>query len=182
MTSSVVFEPRHQQQAYRRLLQAMSRPGSVQTLPGTSAWLCVLATLCDATVSLADIHERLGAADWPFLQARRANPAQADFVLADGALEPPAGLAPRLGILASPETGATVVLICPSVGDKGLLLELSGPGIESTARLRLAVAQQWLARREQWNAAFPLGVDFIIADESRLVGLPRTTKVKVIED
>ncbi|HET19594.1 MAG TPA: hypothetical protein ENO16_03170, partial [Chromatiales bacterium] len=79
-----IFTPNVQQAVFRDLLKAQSFPGLpvalTPTLHGVCAHRAVLAALLDGEVSLADPFNLLSAdGDWPFLEARRAAPEQADF-------------------------------------------------------------------------------------------------------
>ena len=40
----------------------------------------------------------------------------------------------------------------------------------------------WIAAREEWNADFPLGVDLILVDKTKLVAMPRTTRINVLAE
>ena len=65
-----------------------------------------------------------------------------------------------------------------SLSEAGSLL-LSGPGIESSARLGVGLEGGWVAARAAKNVEFPLGVDLIFVDARfRLAALPRTTSVR----
>ncbi len=180
-----IFTPSVQQAVFRNLLKAQSFPGLPVALSATAqgapAHRAVLAALLDGEVSLADPQNLLDEqADWPFFEARRACHEQADFILLDGARV--SDIQPRLGTLAEPEKSATLLILLENIGkDGGLALRLGGPGIKGERELRLhGLDAAWLAQRKHWNAAFPLGVDFIFADEARIAALPRTTHVEVI--
>jgi alpha-D-ribose 1-methylphosphonate 5-triphosphate synthase subunit PhnH len=180
-----IFTPNVQQAVFRDLLKAQSYPGLPVALTpaihGICAHRAVLAALLDGEVSLADPLNLLSAdGDWPFLEARRAAPGQADFILARG--DAAMNLKPRLGTLAEPEKSATLVLtVARLLGDAGLALRVSGPGVKSPRELRIqGLDDHWLRLRNDWNAAFPMGVDFILAGEDGIAALPRTTHVEVI--
>lgn len=184
MTIEALFLPSTQQKLFRRLLDAMARPGSLREaadLAGTGAVArAVLAVLVDGEVTLADAPGWLPESDWPLLEARKAAPEQADFVLCDGARAP--DFEPRLGDLANPERGATLILTVAELGRGPLALELTGPGIETARTLALSgLHPAWLKAREVWDAAFPLGVDWILADAQRFAALPRTSRVTRLE-
>ena len=174
-----VWQADTQQRVFRELVEAFSRPGRVRDLAdglaGTAAQRAVLATLMDGETTLADPHARLGAADWPLLQARRAPTETARYVVADGSRAP--DFQPAPGTLESPESGATLLIEVAAVGSGPLALELAGPGIDGRCELRLdGLHPDWLRRRADWVAGFPLGVDILLADATRIVALPRTTR------
>lgn len=173
------WEPLTQQCVFRRLLEAFSYPGrvvSVARADTAPALSLLLATLVDAQVVLADPQGLIAADDWWRLGARREAPEIAHFIVARGDLAP--AFEPSMGTLESPELGATVVLRVDSLGD-GRPLSLTGPGIDGAATLAIGgLDPAWLARRAAWNGAFPLGVDVILVDETRLAALPRTTRIE----
>lgn len=182
LSLQAIWQPLTQQRAFRALMRAFAYPGRPAALDdtGTTALTAVLATLLDGEASLADPHGLVNEADWPRLEARRAAPETADFVVLDGARAP--DFAPRLGTLESPEKGATLILQLAALGagdgvDKAL--RLTGPGIAETAQLAVTgLHSAWLAARRDWCAACPLGVDFILVDGQQAVCLPRTTHIR----
>ncbi len=182
LSLQAIWQPLTQQRAFRALMRAFAYPGRPAALAdsGTTALTAVLATLLDGEASLADPHEKMDAADWPRLEARRAAPEAADFIVLDGRRAP--DFAPRLGTLESPEKGATLIVQVAALGagdgvDKAL--SLTGPGIADTAQLAVTgLNPAWLAARRDWCAAFPLGVDFILVDAQQAVCLPRTTRIQ----
>jgi len=178
MMTEALWQPLPQQQAFRLIMQAMAYPGRVQQLAGDDAARLVLATLLDPGVSLCDRHGLLAAADWPLLEATPADAAQADYLLVDGSR--PVDVAPKLGTLPAPEQSATLLLRVAALDEGDTQLRLTGPGIATEQPLRIAgLHPDWLARRADWVAAFPLGVDLLLCDASRIAALPRTTRVEI---
>lgn len=178
-----IWLPETQQAQFRLLLEAMARPGrcySVLKTPAQeNAALTILATLLDAEVSLADPHRLLSNDVWPLLQAQPSSPDMADYIVCNAVQAP--DFIPKLGTLPSPELSATLVLVVDKLGHGDKQLKLSGPGIEKTVRLVVnGLVSEWLSKHDAWNAAFPLGVDFILVDDNQVTALPRTTKVQVL--
>jgi alpha-D-ribose 1-methylphosphonate 5-triphosphate synthase subunit PhnH len=176
------WQPTVQQQVYRRLLYAMARPGTTMDLHAfvgsdQRAAVVVLAALLDHTTSLCDLDEVLAPQLRRLLMAPSAAQDEAHYLLASAARAPDADLQPRLGTLSNPELGATIVLDGASVGQGALKVALRGPGIPGERRLALnGFHRDWLTRRAQWVAHFPLGVDLILTDSTRIACLPRTTR------
>lgn len=180
MKTEHIWQADGQQRVFRELVEAFSRPGDVRDLTpwldGATAQRAVLATLMDGETTLADPHARIAAADWPLLQARRDTTETARYVVADGRRAP--DFQPALGTLESPESGATLLIEVEAVGSGPLALELAGPGIDGRRELRLdGLHPDWLLRRADWSAGFPLGIDMLLTDATRIVALPRTTRV-----
>lgn len=170
-----------QRSAFRALLEAWARPGTIADLAawsgGARARLTVLAALCDAATGLHDAHGLLAPGDRSRLGALAAEAGTAHFILAD-ATRDPAALAPARGSLLSPEQGATLVLDCQAVGE-GPAVRLCGPGIAGTAELRaLGLDPRWWAARAAWCAP-PLGVDLVLCDARRIACIPRSSAVEV---
>jgi alpha-D-ribose 1-methylphosphonate 5-triphosphate synthase subunit PhnH len=169
--------------AFRLLMEALARPGTIQRLNGATppeglspAAGTALLTLADGTtpVFLA------GASDSPALRswiafhigAPLCGPEQAMF-----AIGPFAALLPHLAALspgepAYPDRSATVIAEVDCLSTEGH--RLTGPGIKGEARLSLpeAVPFQMNARR------FPLGFDSFLTCGEGIAALPRTTRVE----
>jgi len=198
---AAMWLPEYQQQNYRSVLDAVSRPGSCKPLyfdAGDRAFIALLACLLDTSVTLADPHTLVNQDSLPLLQASMDRPEQADFIVCDGraALD----FIPKLGTLPSPELSATVVLLVEKIHDalvgdiedmgaKGtsekamsdVNLQLSGPGVNGTHQCAIkGLAEHWLAAREEWVSSFPLGIDILLVDDTRVMALPRTTKVEIV--
>jgi alpha-D-ribose 1-methylphosphonate 5-triphosphate synthase subunit PhnH len=167
------------QALFRLILDATARPGQCADLSphlgGAHATLGVLATFCDNTQTLADLTGNLTDSDWRFLDVARAPAEQAAFILAHGSALP--AFQPRLGTLDAPEGGATLIVKVAGLTG-GTALALTGPGIKDTTNLHVTgLAPGWLAARARWCADFPMGCDMVLADETRVAILPRTTKI-----
>ncbi|MCL2655884.1 MAG: phosphonate C-P lyase system protein PhnH [Betaproteobacteria bacterium] len=166
-----IWGPMAQQRVFRCLLEAFSYPGRIQS----ASLPALLATLGDSEISLADPDELVAADDWRRLGARREAADKANFVVARGDIDP--AFQPAIGTLESPEQGATILLRVRKLG-RGAKLKLSGPGIQDAIKLAVGgLDPAWLERRAQWNAGFPMGVDFILVDGEQFAALPRTVSI-----
>lgn len=178
--SEAIWRADVQQRIFRELLEAFSRPGNVRELADgaddAAAQRGVLATLMDGESTLADPHGLVDGRDWPLLQARREAPETARYVIVNGRRAP--DFQPSLGTLESPEFGATILIRVDSLGAGNDNVSLSGPGIKESADLRHSgLHPEWLERRGEWISSFPLGVDLLLLDATRIVALPRTTRI-----
>ena len=158
------------------LIWALSRPGQVRELPETGE-----APIIDA---LLDRECRVFCAD-PVLMPKVVGTGAmiADLSAADHVfLGAPNDLAPlcalRTGSDLYPDDGATVV-IRARLG-AGVDLRLSGPGIETSDRVRIDGLPDgfWTLRRDLIR--YPMGFDVIFVDGAKVMGLPRSTKVEVL--
>ena len=174
-----------QQKIFRNLLHCVSLPGEIadlsQYLEKSSALLGVLATLLDGTVSLNDEDGLLTQRDRHLLQAAIASPETAQFVVRDATKPPQPDFFPNSGLLPSPEKGATLILQGKTLGTGNNLLQLSGAGVKKTCLVHLAgFHPEWFVRRGEWVENFPLGVDVLLVDSTRIMALPRTTKLQLL--
>ncbi|MBP1967522.1 phosphonate C-P lyase system protein PhnH [Paenibacillus aceris] len=183
------------QAAYRKLIDSMSKPGTISDLSEEAGKLeqfqgCLPATyiaaqmLLDTEVTFKVVSEREGEVTHLLSQSTYAKEAaleEADFifVLRDAApgyvysaLE-----AAKIGELMDPHCSATLIIEAEGLSC-GTKLELSGPGIQTTAKVEIQAAEDWIDIRAERNAEFPLGLDLIFTDTShRILALPRTTQV-----
>lgn len=184
------------QQVFRSVLEAMSRPGRVQTLPtaalqdldtaglgrGTTALLLALLD-AETTLWIEPSLRRQGSVEHlRFHSGVRIvdEAAQAAFALTD-APHTTASLWTTLpsGSDEVPQDGATLIVEVDGFG-AGAALELRGPGIQTTQALRVAGLDTafWQARIAL-EPAFPRGIDLILCCGERLVALPRSTRLRL---
>jgi len=182
------------QQVFRTVLEALSRPGRVQTLPATAlqgleppalglGLAATLLTLLDAETSvwLDPAAGGDGAADW--LRFHTGVRLQADAATARFAVTHAAQAQPCLwatldgGTDELPQAGATLLVGVPAL-DRGPALTLSGPGIQHRQTLQVAgLPPGFWAARQALAPGFPRGVDLILCCGDRLAGLPRSTRL-----
>ncbi len=166
------------QQNFRCLLEAMSRPGSIQPIDhydkDCSIAEAILAPLLDNSISLADPHQLLSQNARNFSQAQSATPDDADYIICLASVAPQ--FCPRQGTLEDPHLSATVLLQVDSLNQGNVQGYISGPGVAQKHACRLTgVHPAWIEKRQLWSSAFPLGVDFIFFDENGVLALPRTS-------
>lgn len=169
-------------QAFRAIVDAMARPGTIVELQGANApapasvaMAAALLTLADGNtpVHLAGAHDTPALRDWLRFHtgAPLAGPAQAVLAVGDWpALMPLDAYDP--GSAEYPDRSATLIVELPALSASGAVLR--GPGIKDRARLSLPELAPFRA-----NAArFPLGLDFLFTCGNRLAALPRSTRVE----
>lgn len=157
------------------LLVAMSRPGEVTMLP-QAGLLQMIDTLIDLDTTTHNLVPDLQAA---ILASRTRLVAleRAEHVFVTTPEEATA-IAARLSVgdALYPDLGATLYIACPHQGQK---LRLSGPGIETVTEIETALpAAFWQARTAA--CTYPAGFDLVIVAGSRLIAIPRSTKVEVL--
>lgn len=184
-------EPVHDaQRCFRGVLDALAHPGAIvelADLPAPPAGLG--AAQCAILLALADIDtpvwlqpELRDAPAGHYLRFHcgcrlAANLADATFVLPASLDALPALDELRLGEPAFPDRSATLIVEVADLSAGGPL-HLSGPGIESEARLAVA---GWRTATTDFlrenGRRFPLGVDLLLTSGARVVGLPRTVRI-----
>ena len=169
-------------QAYRAILTAMSRPGTIVTFTGNQhgpapispAAAVTLLTLCDRTTPLylAGAHDNEALRDWiafhcavPVVSANDASFALGTWT----ALQPIDRFA--IGEPEYPDRSAT--LIVDSHDFDAAPSRLTGPGIQSSATIALPDANPFAAN----HALYPLGWDAILTSGQRLAAIPRSTEI-----
>lgn len=170
--------------AFRAVLEATARPGSIHTVTGAApppplsvAAGVILLTLCDPTTPL----HLAGPANSPTVRAWVGFHIGAPLVGAEAAafaLGCWADLQPvtRFGIGQPdyPDRSATLIVETDRLTNHGP--SLTGPGIETATWLSLPETAAFRANR----ALFPLGFDTIFTSGSRLAALPRSTRVEAM--
>lgn len=173
--------PSQSARAFRTILDAMARPGTIGTLDGAAppapmspAAGAALLTLCDATtpVHLAGAHDCAAIRNWITFHcaAPLTDVKSAQFALGTWeALQPVSRFA--IGLPDYPDRAATLIVEMPQLAPSGA--RLRGPGIETEAQLNLPRSTAFGDNRAQ----FPLGFDCLFTAGSSVAGLPRSTIV-----
>lgn len=185
-------DPVHDAQtAFRRVLEALSRPGRrfalgrpVKDLALGPAMAHLLLALTDDDTPVWWQQDEGAAQDWLRFHTGAGLagvPGEAAFaVLVDaGAMLPLERFA--AGSAASPERSATLLVEVPSLDD-GPAVEWRGPGIQDMQTVRIAgLSDNFWAQWQANHAAFPQGVDIVFTCADLALGLPRTTRVRRLE-
>ena len=159
---------------FEALMWAFSYPGQTRALEGG------FSAIADALLDLETSAYTDDAALEPHLRATGAKlkslgDAEYVFLPALTDLEPLRDV--RRGSTLYPDHAAT--LIVGAKLETGTLLHLTGPGIQTALELRTNLPLEFWQVREE-VIAYPIGWDVLIVDGSRVLGLPRTTRIEVI--
>lgn len=187
MAGSAVFAA---QSTFRKVMDAMARPGLIQTIaptagapaPLSSAAAAVALTLFDHDTPIWRDASFATDAVTRWLRFNTGCPIVADQAEAAFALVGDMASLPVLESFAQgtqdyPDRSTTLILQLASLKD-GEALTLSGPGIRGTTRfypvgLPKDVVEQLAGNR----TLFPRGVDLVLVAGDALAALPRTTIV-----
>ena len=173
------------QSAFRAILEAMSRPGTIQmagaelTPPaplGQSA-AAVLLTLVDADTAL-HLGEGCGAAaEWiAFHCGAPVTPdiAAAEFALA---LDMPKLASLDHGTDDAPEHSGTIILQVADL-NAGTTYQIAGPGLKAPTTMRVSgLPDDFVAQWSVNHGLYPRGVDLILCAGSQLIALPRSLAI-----
>ena len=179
------------QNTFRLLLDAMARPGKVQTLgrlpkapaPLYAAAAAVCLTLLDLdtplwldpSASAPEVADYLRFATGCPLSPE---PDQAAFgLIADASAMPPLSRFAQ-GSAEYPDRSATLIIQVDGLSNQGGVV-LSGPGIKDRCNLNPEglPSSLWPQLFEN-HELFPLGVDLVLAAPSQVACLPRTVKLE----
>lgn len=184
------------QQIYRKLVDAMSRPGKIQSVADVEnsnshsfdcyeATAGVLVTLLDQEVTYSVISEdsvNVSTMITAYTLAKEVPVEEADFiiVLEDAPISEieEALTKCKVGTLRDPHQSSTWIIESPNLA-AGNELQLKGPGIETEAALQLHFPEKFWEIRADLLKEFPLGIDLVFTnDHKQLVCMPRTTNVE----
>lgn len=164
------------QHTFSAVMEALSRPGTVQTLPqpGLSQLVETLidrdTTTCSQLPELDDALAHVGARLVPLAEAEQV-------FLHDAEHLPTAIPELAAGSALYPDRGATVIV--PARLDGGLRLRLTGPGIRDMREVAPALPPEtWPLRAKR--AAYPAGFELLLIDDDRIMALPRSTNVEML--
>ena len=178
---------------YRLLLDSMARPGKINVMPQLelttprgihAAGALVGFALLNSEVSF--YVDGLAAEDVSLYllvnsSARPAEAEEADYVYLDGTAAAEILYRLKTGTLPYPESSATVIVAVEELGgETGLVLTLSGPGVDGERRLAVAgMGTALLEALVTINAEFPLGIDLVLTDPTgRIACIPRSSRVR----
>ncbi len=162
------------------LLTAMSRPGTVHTVPSPADY-AVVATLVDHEVAVATDDETLRSALSEQGRLDAASPERADIVHVCERANVDVRECKR-GSLTEPSDGATVVYRVETVNSgrpDATTVTVSGPGVDGTATFSPSLPERELSALTQAQSGYPRGIDAIFAGEDRLAAIPRSATVEV---
>lgn len=178
---------------YRLLLDSMARPGKINVMPSLELTTPQGIHAAGALVGFALLNSDVSFyVDGPsaedvslyLLVNTSAKPAEAeaaDYVYLNGTAAAEILYRLKTGTLPYPESSATVIVAVEELGgETGLVLTLSGPGVDGERRLSVAgLDTALLEALVTINAEFPLGIDLVLTDPTgRIACIPRSSRVR----
>lgn len=183
------------QSVFRCVMDALARPGSVQTITDTvnapspmmpAAAAVALALFDHDTPTWLDGRFAVSPDVAAWLRFQTGAPltsgaSQAAFALMHRGAALPDFETFALGTPEYPDRSTTLVIQVDSLTE-GPELILSGPGIRGTSSLRAgALPSDFTTRMQANRALFPRGVDLLLVCGDKVVALPRSTLIAVRE-
>jgi alpha-D-ribose 1-methylphosphonate 5-triphosphate synthase subunit PhnH len=180
----------HAQLTFRAVLEALSRPGTVQQViepvehPADlqAAEAALLLTLVDTDAAPWFAGAPLEAAAYCRFHcgvSPVADAAQARFAFLLGTSPLPLQRF-HAGESETPENAATLIVRVPALAG-GARVQLSGPGIETVQEIAPRIEPEFWDAWQHNHAGFPLGVDVLLVCGSQLMGLPRSVRAASLE-
>lgn len=185
------------QKIYRKILDSMSKPGKINEIADNIKNLEVHSSLSKEIMALAYTFLNIDSKFYienkeeeKYVQlhtfARGESIEKAEFIFIDTKNQEVDKVLNIMkiaskGTLEDPHESATLILHVEDIKkSKGLVL--SGPGIkEKSDVFVVGLDEKILKNRAEINSEFPLGIDFILIDNSgKILCLPRTTKIEVM--
>lgn len=180
------------QAVFRRVLEALARPGSFQSLPPlvtgpdrldpAAAAICLALVDFETPLWLDPVLAASDAADFLRFHCGApivSDPQAADFAIIAGT--PPSLATFNAGSDAYPESGATLIIQVAGLSEAGSL-SLSGPGIDGRRQIGIdGIAPAFWSARAAVVRRFPRGLDLIFTAGNKIAAIPRTTAVTVTQ-
>lgn len=185
------------QKAYRKVVNSMSRPGTINSLENecevldlglniNKGVLLLMMMILDREVTYSIECENKDAYIKEITQltyAKCVNTENADFLfILKDALESKSYKElekTKIGTLIDPQKSTTVIYEVEDF-DNSNIFELKGPGINEKEEVSIKLTEELLKIREKKNYEYPLGIDFIFIDSKyRIICIPRTTVISV---
>lgn len=183
------------QRAYRKVLNAMTRPGVVENISKEGRKVAIYEAAFKATFTLMHMfldpevkykivstkEEKMTKLMKQLTYAKASLLEESDFIFilkdATSATREESIRRAKKGCLINPHQSATIVIEVEKISsDKNLIFR--GPGIENHHYATIDVEGNWIVERDKKNREYPMGVDIIFIDEaSNIIGLPRTTQI-----
>lgn len=185
------------QSVYRKVLNAMSRPGLIENLSEEvkksdiniscyNSTFLIMLMLLDREVSFNIVSENSNQissliSQMTYSKIKPVEEADYIFVLEDSCdkcLERVIEVS-KIGDLIDPNKSATIIAETEGLNNKeNCQLLFKGPGIKEVCEINILGKTQWIEKRREKNEEFPLGIDLIWVDKNdNVLCIPRTTHI-----
>ena len=188
------------QGGYRKVLNAMARPGIIESLEDEAkkvdmktysyrSTFLMMLMLLDGEVSFNVVSKNemyITSLVSQITYAKLKSLEEADYIFVmndsvDDKLDEVYKRA-KIGDLVDPNKSATIIAEFEEI-EEGNDLELRGPGVKEVNRVNISGNREWIKSREGKNEEYPLGIDAIyVGKNENVLCLPRTTQIKEKEE
>ncbi|MCI5040966.1 MAG: phosphonate C-P lyase system protein PhnH [Donghicola eburneus] len=182
LTGGFTEAPQQSARAFRSLMNALARPGTIEEITGgtgpapmSAAAATTLLTLCDGEtpIHLAGDHDTDAIRQWIAFHIGAPICARDQAMFAVGRWQDLTPISEfPIGTPEYPDRSTTLIVEMDALSNTGATL--TGPGIQTTAQLSLPET----AAFQQNRMLFPMGVDCYFTAGTRIAALPRSTKVE----
>lgn len=172
------------QQTFRAMVDAMSRPGTIHTVPAGPADHAVVITLVDNEVTFHTADESLSSALAAANRLTAAPIDEADIIHLGNQRAVSLDDANQ-GTLKEPSDGATVIYRVEAIHETARSddtnIKVCGPGVPDRRVIGVdGIPSDVLRTIADVNTAFPRGLDVVIAAEETVTAIPRSTTLEVL--
>jgi alpha-D-ribose 1-methylphosphonate 5-triphosphate synthase subunit PhnH len=182
------------QEQFRIIMEAMARPGKINTLPEldvvppagltkASALVALGLLNADVTFACSEVNAEKIQSYININSAAQLNTQEAaDYIFLTGQEDVSLVEKVKVGTLSYPEQSATLIFSVKQIGENktegALKIILSGPGIKNTTTVFVVgINADVLNQIRIINQEFPLGVDLIVTDvNNQLFCIPRSNQ------
>lgn len=180
------------QACFRKVLDALSRPGTVRALDVStapaplnlaSAGLALTLMDFDTPVYLSASLNTDAIVSWLRFHCSApitTSPKEAAFAFLQEGDDWPALDAFHPGDAKYPDTSTSLIIQLSSL-ENGPAVSLEGPGIETSETIRPSgLPETFWDERSENVADFQLGIDCYLTADNQVIGLPRTTRTTLV--
>jgi alpha-D-ribose 1-methylphosphonate 5-triphosphate synthase subunit PhnH len=175
------------QQTFRALLDALARPGILQTTASLTPPERLNPSCAAACLTLLDLETTVwlqpGISDsvrsWLLFHTGcrfTAQPQTADFAVINDVETMPRLDEFSWGTAAYPETSTSLLIQMPTLEETGSAV-LQGPGILDTVNIQAPLHTDFWRQWQEMTANYPLGLDAWCFSDRQVLGLPRTARI-----
>lgn len=180
------------QKVYRKVLNAMSRPGTIENVRDVedkfninmecyrSTYLIMLMVLDGEESFCIKDNEDVARDVTRLTGAKNKASKDADYIFVLNSFKDVNSVlkSAKIGTLIDPQKSATIIVEVDSINNDSKYV-LKGPGIKTESNLSVSLNNDWVNARDDKNKEYPLGIDMIFTDKSgNIACIPRTTKIK----
>ena len=176
------------QQTFRALLDALARPGMLQTTVSLKPPAGLVPSCAAACLTLLDLETLVwlqpglteDVRSWLVFHTGcrfTHNPQTADFALIWDIDNAPNLDEFAWGNAEYPEASTSLLIQLPTLTD-GESISLKGPGILESIEVKLPLSAAFWQQWETMTDEYPLGLDCWCFAQQQIMGLPRTARVK----